>query len=131
MKKFLGLGAIIIALLFMSACQKPIYNVQNTISVKNKKLEDIYNAIKLGAENANWSTKRISKNELIATTRVRVHVAKVKIKFNESSYSIKFFKGINIKQRPKEGTIHENYNKWVALLEAEIEDQLIILKSKK
>lgn len=128
MKKIIGLGAILLALIFIGGCQKPIYNVQNTISAKDKSIEDIYNAIKKGAENATWTVERISDNEVIATTHIRVHTAKVKITFDETSYSIKLFRAINIDYEPEKGTIHENYNKWVQLLETEIDEQLSITK---
>lgn len=128
MKKIISLCTIILALIFMSGCQQAIYSVQNEIPTKDKTIEDIYNAIKQGAENANWTVERISSNEVIATTYVRVHTAKVKIKFDEASYSIKLFRAINIDHKPENGTIHENYNKWVKLLESEIDIQLSTLK---
>ena len=53
MKKIIRLCTIILALIFMSGCQQAIYSVKNTILTKDKPIEDIYNLIKQGAENAN------------------------------------------------------------------------------
>ena len=118
------IGVVSLLLVFLTGCNKPIYNVTNNkINTKNESLDAVYKSIAEGATAANWEIKRTSKNEAIATTYVRVHIAKVKIHFDEEKYSIKYYRGVNLTYKPEEGTIHENYNKWIQMLELSIDSQ--------
>ncbi|NQY25224.1 MAG: hypothetical protein HRT41_14470 [Campylobacteraceae bacterium] len=126
MKRIMKLSSfLVLVALIMTGCPAPIYNVEKSkITKSTESMDSIYKSIETAAESLTWQIKRTGKNEAIAILYIRVHEAKVKITFNEKEYSITYIGGQNLSYKPSEGTIHENYNKWVQKLESSIDEHL-------
>jgi len=125
MKNFLKISGLVgVLLLVLTGCSVPVYNVQNAKISTTKANNEVYDAIEKGAKKAHWKIEKISENEVLAHYKIRVHKATVKITFNETNYSIEYEDGDNLTFDPLKNTIHENYNKWVQILEKSINREL-------
>ncbi|MCP4326192.1 MAG: hypothetical protein GY787_31015 [Alteromonadales bacterium] len=133
MRKNIKLISIIILIsVILTGCQESIYNVENSpITIKSELQitnDDIFAAIKKAGHTEYWEIKRVDENNAIGTFYVRVHQAIVAIKFNTDEYSIRYKDGTNLTFQPEDGTIHNNYNKWVKRLEKQINFELALIK---
>ena len=119
-------GVLALVVLFMTGCPAPLYNVdkQEIKTEKKMSLDEVFAKIKEAGQLTGWNITKTGPNEAAGTLKIRVHVAHVKIKFDESSYGIKYNGGTNLSYEPIKGTIHENYNKWVKNLAHNIDTQL-------
>jgi len=127
MKKFLGLGAIILALLFMSGCRSSaVYNVMNTPAGVAKKTSDdqMFKAIKQAGISLGWIVKKVKPGVASAQLNLRSHMALVEIKYNKKEYSIIYKNSLNLNYDKEKGTIHSNYNGWIQNLDNAIKVQL-------
>ena len=118
------------ALCVLSACvrEQPVYNVTETrfpLAVAgNLTLDEVAAAISQAGlgRNESWNFKRESRNLIIAELFIRKHYAKVQIPFSESGFSIIYADSRVLRY---DGTrIHRNYNKWVKLLEDDIQHEV-------
>ncbi len=109
--------------------RKPVYNVDNvsfsTSSGTEVTLEQIGDAIKTATRNRGWNFSPISDMAIKAEILVRSrHKAIVEISYTTSTFSIQYKDSDILLYEKEDGKIHRNYNKWVTLLEREIQDQL-------
>ncbi|WP_139117474.1 hypothetical protein [Endozoicomonas atrinae] len=114
---------------FMTACVagKPIHNIDNaTVNVTGTKevsTADVRKAILKATSTKGWTVKEIAPGQMEATVHVRDHTAVVDIDYSKTNYSIQYKNSINLNH--KGDTIHRNYNKWIILLDREIQKELI------
>lgn len=107
----------------LAACNntQQLYNV-NVKPVTNQiTLDQVETAIKRALEYKRWTVKEQLDNKIIAEIYVRTHYAKVEISYDTESYSIKYLDSSNLKRNETHNKIHRNYNKWIKLLEQEIQ----------
>jgi len=127
MKKVIGLGAIIVALVFMSGCRSSsVYNISNapTNVSKNVGSEKVYKAIKTAGLGLGWMVKKSKPGVATAQLNVRKHMALVTIKYDSTSYSIDYKNSLNLKYDATKNSIHSNYNGWIQNLDNAIQVQL-------
>ena len=61
-----------------------------------------------------------------ASINVRTHKATVSIPYSAKGYSIEYKDSVNLGH--KGNNIHRNYNKWVTLLDRDIQQELLDIK---
>lgn len=127
MKKILGLGALVLALIFMSGCRSAtVYNVMDApTGVKSSTQEDkVFEAIKKAGISLGWIVKKVEPGVATAQLNLRSHMALVEIKYDKKDYSITYKNSMNLNYDPAKGTIHSNYNGWIQNLNQAIQVQL-------
>ncbi len=105
-----------------------VYNVPTKKFVQKPKNQSVYNSIIESGKFLGWNMKQTNKNTIIGKLVIRDHIAKVKIAFNENSYSINLLEAHNLNYNKAENSIHKNYNGWVKNLENQINARLTTLK---
>ena len=101
---------------------QPLYNVEQapivTGSGKAPSLEEVGRTIRQAAVAREWTVHEQAPGHLVAVITPRQHMAKVDIRYTTTSYSITYNDSRELKYDGKE--IHRNYNKWIKLLEQDI-----------
>lgn len=100
-------------------------------------LADLAEAVKRGVASSTWQIVGEAPGSATAVLRIRSHMAKVVIRYDESDYQIDYSDSLNLNFRPNglrrtgprsrviEGpSIHPNYNVWVRELASGIETNL-------
>lgn len=107
---------------------QPVYDVVDTpisaVSGKTLSLDQVRSIIVQATKARGWIVQEVAPNHLVATITPRSHMAAVDITFTTKTFSIKYKNSDNLLYDGKE--IHRNYNKWVKLLEDDINRQLNI-----
>lgn len=123
--------ANVLILILLSACstQQPIYNVsaspvpQRSNGTKLS-IEEVRGAIFAATTIKGWKPTSVNANEIQAKITVRDrHTATIDIKYTDSSYSINLSSSGGLDE--KDGNIHRNYNKWIILLDTQIQAELL------
>lgn len=85
----------------------------------------IERAIKNGATNKGWQTRKIKNGLIQANILVRSkYYVSVNIDYTAKGYTINYNKSRNLKYNPQTNEIHRSYNKWVKILQDNINFQL-------
>ncbi|NOX15420.1 MAG: hypothetical protein GXP61_05270 [Epsilonproteobacteria bacterium] len=129
MKRFFAIGILVATVfLFVTGCAKisVVQNFDNTkYFEKSVSMNKIANAIRLGASSKGWRTSRVKKGLIEASIIVRSkYFVAVNIRYSTYGYKITYKNSRNLKYNPKNNTIHPSYNKWVGLLERNINFEL-------
>ena len=130
----LRFSLLLAVLVFVGGCHGvPILNITDagisTATGKDATLAEVESAI-LSAATAStppWLMKVVKPGHIIGTLHNRRHTAIVDITFNTKAYSITYKNSTNLKYNPEgEGgaMIHKGYNKWVGLLNAQIQARI-------
>lgn len=120
-------------LLILGGCtSQPIQNVDNRIipaqgDGSQPTLAQIERAIISAAAKRRWMPKVARPGLVTATIDVRKHSASIEIPFSRETFSIIYKDSENLDYR--KGSIHRNYNRWVANLALDIQQELLILSS--
>lgn len=119
MKKFLFIVFIASIAFGITSCSSAkIMNVSNTFfssSEKKLTMEEMGNAIKAAGQRLRWTVIEISEGKIEASISVRSHKAMIMITYKpDMSYNIDYISSVNLNE--KEGSIHRNYNRWIAKL---------------
>jgi len=106
---------------------QPIQNIENLsvptlIGGADLSLDQVGNAIITGSINRGWTPQTLSPGLIEARITVRTHVAVVEIPYTDTSFGIRYKDSSNLDYR--NGSIHRNYNRWVANLRIAIQQQL-------
>lgn len=123
--------AILVASLLAAACstQHPIYNIaQSPIPAlrdgSRPSMQDVNKAITEAAIYKRWRVENLDEDTVRASITVRArHHATIDIDYSQTGYSITLVKSEGLDQRG--GRIHRNYNKWVHLLDQQIQSRLL------
>jgi hypothetical protein len=109
-------------LIALSACAKPIYNVNNdqVLTPAGMTLEEAGFLIQAAGTERGWAMGIVAPGHIIGTLLIRSHSARVDIYYTTSSFSIAYKDSANLKYNPITNTIHHNYNTWVRNLERAI-----------
>lgn len=105
----------------------PVENIEGSPIPSGASLDEIFKAMVTGSMNRGWILKEIEPGHAEATIYVRSHMAKVDIRYDQSTYSITYNDSENLKYNPEKGTIHKSYNKWVATLNMDIQRAFALL----
>ncbi|MBT1064165.1 hypothetical protein KJY73_11300 [Bowmanella sp. Y26] len=120
--KFYAL-ALMLVLLAGCGTSQYIYNVSGKQLQVNASSEQIEQAILDAAAFKRWTVKEKTPGHIILEINVRKHYASVSVDYDQGGYSIKYLDSFNLDY--KFNKIHRNYNKWVKLLEMEIDQRLV------
>ena len=118
----IGLG-----MLLLQSCEKPVYNMHNVlvpsdINGRYPTEDQVKQAIFSAAQERGWVPRVIRPGLIEATILVRDHKAVVEIPYTGTDYSIVYKSSENLRYR--NGTIHWNYNSWIAKLSKSIQYKL-------
>jgi hypothetical protein len=124
----LGLLLIISAVLF-TGCGRTsvVQNIDNSqfFDKSAKSANLVARAIKSGAMRKGWRTRKVRNGLIIASITVRgKYFVAVNIKYDAKGYAISYKNSRNMKYDPTTKSIHPSYNKWVHILEQNINYEL-------
>ncbi|KAA1190498.1 hypothetical protein F0M18_11835 [Pseudohalioglobus sediminis] len=129
MFKKLALISILFSLLSACSTQQPIHNVQDSLvppkhdgTLLTK--QEVNQAIVKAATFKRWKASNLDEDTVQAKITVRGrHHATVFIDYSELSYNITLQSSDGLDE--KNGKIHRNYNKWIILLDEQIQAELL------
>ncbi len=129
MKKILKFSfMVILATVFMVGCasNSMVQNLDDSHYFKNgTNMRKIARAIKTGASRKGWRTREVKRGLIVASINVRgKYFVAVNINYNRYGYKIRYRDSRNMKYNPADNTIHPKYNKWVKILEDNINYEL-------
>jgi len=112
----------LISCIFLTACaaNRQILNLPNQTTPYHVSESQIKTCIESAAASRAWQTREIKAGLIRASINSRSHYAEVSIPYSKKGYSIMYYNSRNL-QAKSDGTIHRNYNKWIALLSAGIQ----------
>jgi hypothetical protein len=105
----------------------PILNFEDLVVTsgdgKSLTVEQVKQAILVGASRARWAASVRSGNVIRLTYSPRTHVAVVDVTYSAKGYSIRYAESTNLNYGQEGGTavIHPFYNKWINGLRQQIE----------
>jgi hypothetical protein len=109
--------------LVVAACTtKPLMNIDNAAIATTHTAEQVRQAIIAGGASKGWLMTETKPGVVHGTLKVRTHQADVDVTYNTKTYSIDYVSSVDLDY--KNGTIHRNYNKWIANLNEAIQAQL-------
>ena len=123
----LRLVPVVVLAAALAGCNRtmPVQNVtarQVAIPVGVDGAEAIKSAILSGGRAKGWNLVEVEPGHIVGSVAVRQHMASVDITYDDHSYSIAYKDSQNLMYDGT--TIHRNYNKWVVLLEQQIQYNL-------
>lgn len=130
MKKFLKFGILLaIAMVLFTGCRtSPIITIENSTFVPTDTskgtLENVGRSIIRAGATLGWKMEKVKEDEIMGTLYLRDHMAKVRIPYTLTDYSILYDGSSNLKYDAKNRTIHSNYNGWIENLNNAIQIQL-------
>lgn len=125
MKHFIAIAATAVILAGCAMRDKPVLQIDDApISVAGGE-ESVASAIKTALKGREWSVLDETPGKIRAEYRkpnadVGDHVVVVDITYDADSYSIDYVDSKNMRYDGSAGTIHRNYNRWVANLERDL-----------
>lgn len=123
------LPCLLLALLLLGGCtSKPVLDLEEQLvptsfSGEPLALSTVEQSILSASRKRGWIAKVVAPGLIEAQISVRNHGASVQIPFNQDSYAIRYKNSENLDF--DDGSIHRNYNKWVANLAKSIRQELL------
>lgn len=120
-------------LAFLVGCtSQPLQNVENMAIPEHSNgnqptLAQIEQAVVSAAAKRGWIPNAVKPGLVTAKIDVRQHSAHVEIPYSRAAFSIHYKDSENLDYR--RGSIHRNYNRWVANLAQDIKRELLIARS--
>ena len=93
----------------------PVSQIGNTPS-----LAQVDKAVKDSLIGRGWIPQKISNNSYTGLYKKRSLMAKIKVLFNTSTFTIKHLESTNLDYDASDQSIHPTYNKWIQKLEHDI-----------
>lgn len=87
--------------------------------------QQVGKAITESALNREWIVESNKDGVMNLKINVRTHMAAIKITYNNNFYSINYVDSYNLKYNGN--VIHRNYNKWITILNRDIQQKLSAL----
>ena len=78
-------------------------------------------AIRQGAARRNWIPEVLSPTSVRCRLHNRSHVVVVDVEHDAGNVTVKYVSSVNMNYDPAAGTIHRNYNRWIANLVKDIQ----------
>lgn len=106
---------------------QPIHNISSTSlsDIVTTSEHNVHKAITLAINKRGWHVDKDKPGMIEASIKVRHHSATIGITYSPTGYNIAYKNSVNLDH--KGDNIHRNYNKWVILLDREIQQQLLAL----
>ncbi|MDO6527085.1 hypothetical protein [Motilimonas sp. 1_MG-2023] len=126
LKVFGWLLITVLSTLVISGCSSSqrINNIEQDISQQNLTLSQVETAIVRAGEYKKWTMKVVEPGLIQGDITVRSHQASIDVRYSATRYSISLRNSVNLQQSGDQ--IHRNYNKWVTLLDREINKNLSV-----
>ncbi len=122
-----GFLVLVVAVFFIGCAKTSSVQTFNDSGYfqKSVPLSKIERAIKAGANRKGWRARKVKRGLIEADILVRgKYFVAVNIKYNPYGYKILYANSRNLKYNPADNSIHPSYNKWVSLLEKNINYEL-------
>ena len=124
------LCASLLLAVFLVGCStsQPVHNIADTPVPRlvTASLDQVGKAIVSAVNARGWRVDKDEPGLIEASVNVRTHMATVSIPYTAKGYSIEYKDSVNLDH--KGNNIHRNYNKWVILLDRNIQQQLLNIK---
>ena len=106
---------------------RPIHNVSvaSLPGLVAASEQDVRKAITMAISKRGWRVVSEQPGKIEAAVNVRSHQAVVDIVYSATGYGIEYKDSTNLNH--KGNNIHRNYNKWVTMLDREIQQQFLTL----
>ncbi len=129
LKKTLLLLPLLFVTFTMTGCKsQPVKNIEsNAVPSTVKSANDVKDAIIRAGSSLGWVITEKDASTLQGTLLLRSHLAKIKIPYSKSSYSLLYQESRNLEFNPEDKTIHSNYNGWIQNLDRNIQIQLSVM----
>lgn len=115
---------------FLTGCAttQPINNIAETSVPRlvTASQNQVGKAITSAVYARGWRVIKDEPGLIEASINVRTHRADVSIPYSAKGYSIEYKNSVNLDQSGN--MIHRNYNKWVTLLDRQIQQELLDIK---
>ena len=128
MKRLPAFVLIVLMGLAIVACARtmPLYNVSSapvvTRSGGQESTAQVRSAIIEALQDKGWIVKQDNPGKIVAEVLVRSHMAEIEVDYSATHYRITYKDSDNLLYDGS--TIHRNYNKWIVLLERQINQRL-------
>lgn len=109
------------------AREQPVYNVDNhqvPVVAQNLPMRQIENTIILAGTDRGWTFTPAGPGHLVGHLDRDHHTADVDLMYSPVAYSIHYVSSSNLLASADGTQIHRNYNKWIHLLEDDIDQEL-------
>lgn len=116
----------VFALLVGCSTIQPVYNVHDQAIPSGLTKVQIIRAMKKALTAKRWNIQKADETTVYATISTREHFASIEIPYTTSHYSIIYRDSRNLQAQGD--MIHRNYNKWIALLNKQIQTELRLVK---
>ncbi len=123
-KKYSIFLVFFMALTFYGCKLQPVKAIDNAPihGAGHHSAHDVEKIILRAGSDLGWGMKAVRPGVIMGTIYLRTHMAKIRIHYSRSHYSISYVDSTNLKY---DGTnIHSGYNGWVSNLEKRIEAML-------
>ena len=122
--KFFKYLASLIAVFAIVGCSRIalVHNYEQQSVPTGLTQQQVGKAITECALNREWIIESNTDGAMNLKINVRTHMAAIKITYNKSFYSINYVDSYNLKYDGH--SIHRNYNKWVTILNRDIQQKL-------
>ena len=97
-------------------------NIDNAPVATGHTSEQVRQAIITAGTAKGWMMQDTKPGVVHGTLKLRGHQADIDVTYTSTSYSIDYVSSVDLDY--KNGTIHRNYNKWIANLNQSIQAQL-------
>jgi len=113
-----------LGLLIFTACTGPAIYTGGDAPVSQignaPSLAQVDKAVKDSLIGRGWIPQKISNHSYIGLYKKRDFMAKIKVLFNTSTFTIKHLESSNLDYDASDQTIHPTYNRWIQNLEHDI-----------
>ena len=98
-----------------TAGDAPVSQIGNTPS-----LTQVDKAVKDSLIGRGWIPSKVTNNSYIGLYKKRSLMAKIKVLFNTSTFTVQHLESRNLDFDASDNTIHPTYNRWIQMLEHDI-----------
>jgi hypothetical protein len=115
--------------LMLAACSnvRPVTNIYNQPIPSNLSTQQVQKAFQTAGAARHWTITTPKAGTMRGDLQWRGYFASVNIPYDHNSYSIIYRDSANLKA--SQGYIARNYNKWVTLLNRDIQNQLRVTQA--
>lgn len=117
-------------ILMLSSCarEQPVLNLQNQPASQQLTTEQVKKCIEMAGTGRGWQMHEVKPGLIDGVISRGGHYAEISIPYSNKGYSINYQTSQNL--MAKDGSVHRNYNKWIKLLNKDIQSNLLIEQKK-
>ena len=125
---FTKISLLICAFLVVGCTTQPIKTINSQVPAGLTK-EQVSESIKKAGGIRQWIITDSSENQLTGKLLYKGDLVIVDIPYNETTYSILYKSTSGLNYNATDRTVHRAYNKWTAILNEQIQKQLMIAEA--